>query len=101
MSVQRKKRSTSRKKFKKTDLLLAFEHDQLLGLKKVLFENGLTAHQFFGFLIEQLVMGNDERLESFLREAQDYKKKRILDGKEERVEPATLYKLIEEELNKH
>ncbi|MFA6049925.1 MAG: hypothetical protein WC761_01890 [Candidatus Paceibacterota bacterium] len=89
----------SRSKFNKTTMLLKFEHNQILELRKVLFANGLTFHQFFGFIIDQLTV-NDERLLSLLKEAQNYKKQRILDGKEEDVDPETLYRMIENELNK-
>lgn len=92
---------TRRKKaprLKKTTIAMTFEKQQLLELSRLLFVNGLTFHQFFGYLVQQAVFG-DERIQQFVKEAQSYKKQRILEGKEEKVDAATLYRMIEEQLN--
>ena len=92
------KRKYKRKlKLKKENIVLTFEADQLLELKRQLFKAGLTYHQFFGYLLQQQV-AHDPRMLEFLAEAQNYKKQRILEGKEEKVDAETLYSLIEEKL---
>lgn len=84
--------------YKKEALGIHLEAQQMLELKRALFSNGLTAHQFFGYLVSQLNV-NDTRLIELLKEAQEYKRQRILDGKEENVDAESLYRLIEDELN--
>ena len=71
----------------------------MLNFKKVLFRHGLTAHQFMGYVIQQISV-NDQRLVEILQEATEYKKQRILEGKEEHVDAETLYRMIEEENKK-
>lgn len=88
------------KKVLSKDLLeLRFSQDEMLNLKKVLFRHGLTAHQFMGYLMQQISI-NDQRLVELLDEATQYKKQRILEGKEEHVDAETLYRMIEEENRK-
>lgn len=82
----------------KTALFLEFDHDQVLELKRILFRHGLTAHQFFAYVIEQMTVC-DPRLEEILQEATDYKKRKILDGQMDKVDPQTLYKMIEDEIS--
>lgn len=48
-----------------------------------------------GYVIQQISV-NDERLVDILQEATEYKKQRILEGKEEHVDAETLFRLIEE-----
>lgn len=80
-------------------LELKFSQEEMLHLKKELFRHGLTAHQFMGYLIQQISI-NDQRLVELLDEATQYKKQRILEGKEEHVDAETLYRMIEEENRK-
>lgn len=80
-------------------LELKFSQEEMLHLKKELFRHGLTAHQFMGYLIQQISI-NDQRLVELLNEATQYKKQRILEGKEEHVDAETIYRLIEEENRK-
>ena len=80
-------------------LELRFTKEEMLHLKKELFRHGLTAHQFMGYLIQQISI-NDQRLVELLDEATQYKKQRILEGKEEHVDAETLYRMIEEENRK-
>lgn len=88
------------KKILSKDILeLRFSQEEMLNLKKVLFSHGLTAHQFMGYLIQQISI-NDQRLVELLDEATHYKKQRILEGKEEHVDAETLYRMIEEENRK-
>ena len=84
--------------YQKTAMNLSFDHDQLLELTKVLFQSGLTYHQYFGYLVQQTI-SRDNRLLDLLVEAQKYKKQRVLEGKEESVDAETLYRLIEEQLS--
>lgn len=76
-------------------LELKFTQEEMLYFKKILFEYGLTAHQFMGYLLQQISI-NDQRLIELLTEATEYKKQRIMEGKEEHVDAATLFRLIEE-----
>lgn len=79
---------------------LELDTKAILELKRALFRYGLTAHQFFGYVIDQIAVG-DSRLEELLSEAQNYKKQRILDGKiVKKIDPETLYSLIQDELTK-
>lgn len=80
-------------------LELKFTQEEMLNLKKELFRHGLTAHQFMGYLIQQISI-NDQRLVELLNEATQYKKQRILEGKEEHVDAETLFRMIEEENRK-
>jgi hypothetical protein len=80
-------------------LELKFTKEEMLNFKKVLFRHGLTAHQFMGYVIQQISV-NDQRLVEILEEATGYKKQRILEGKEEHVDAETLYRMIEEENKK-
>ena len=80
-------------------LELKFTQEEMLNFKKVLFRHGLTAHQFMGYVIQQISV-NDERLVDILQEATEYKRQRILEGKEEHVDAETLYRMIEEENKK-
>ena len=80
-------------------LELKFTQEEMLHLKKELFRHGLTAHQFMGYLIQQISI-NDQRLVELLDEATHYKKQRIMEGKEEHVDAETLYRMIEEENRK-
>ena len=80
-------------------LELKFTKEEMLNFKKVLFRHGLTAHQFMGYVIQQISV-NDQRLVEILEEATGYKKQRILEGKEEHVVAETLYRMIEEENKK-
>lgn len=80
-------------------LELKFTQEEMLNFKKVLFRHGLTAHQFMGYVIQQISV-NDQRLVEILEEATGYKKQRILEGKEEHVDAETLYRMIEEENKK-
>ena len=48
----------------------------------------------------QQISINDQRLVELLNEATQYKKQRILEGKEEHVDAETLYRMIEEENQK-
>jgi hypothetical protein len=80
-------------------LELKFTQEEMLNFKKVLFRHGLTAHQFMGYVIQQISV-NDQRLVEILQEATEYKKQRILEGKEEHVDAETLYRMIEEENKK-
>jgi hypothetical protein len=92
---RRKKRKT---KFRKENIVLMFEHSQLLELKKQLFKAGLTYHQYFGYLVQQQV-AHDSRMLELMNEAQNYKKQRILEGKEQNIDAEILYSLIQEKLN--
>jgi hypothetical protein len=83
----------------KEALELQFTQEEMLNLKKVLFRHGLTAHQFMGYVIQQISI-NDQRLVEILQEATEYKKQRILEGKEEHVDAETLYRMIAHELSK-
>ncbi len=76
-------------------LELRFTQEEMLNFKKILFRHGLTAHQFMGYVIQQISV-NDQRLVEILQEATEYKKQRILEGKEEHVDAETLFRLIEE-----
>ena len=67
----------------------------MVELKRALFRNGLTAHQFFAYVVQQISI-SDARLEEILGEAKEYKRQQIIDGKIERVDPETLYALIED-----
>lgn len=80
-------------------LELNFSQEEMINFKKVLFRHGLTAHQFMGYVIQQISI-NDQRLVELLDEATHYKKQRILEGKEEHVDAETLYRMIEEENRK-
>ena len=80
-------------------LELKFTQEEMLNFKMVLFRHGLTAHQFMGYVIQQISV-NDQRLVEILQEATEYKKQRILEGKEEHVDAETLYRMIEEENKK-
>ena len=80
-------------------LELKFSREEMLMFKKTLFEHGLTSHQFMGYLMQQISI-NDQRLVELLNEATQYKKQRILEGKEEHVDAETLYRMIEEENQK-
>lgn len=82
---------------KKTTVKIELEHDTMLGLKKALFANGLTMHQFIGFLFDHIGF-NDERIKSLLEDAKTYKKNKIREGSEQQVDAETLYSIIEEEL---
>lgn len=87
-----------RKKHKpKTELILKFDADRLLDMHRLLFEHGLTFHQFFGYITQQLVE-RDPRLMVLVEEARQYKKQRVLEGKEQSVDAETLYSLIQEHL---
>ena len=80
-------------------LELKFTQEEMLYFKKELFRHGLTAHQFMGYLMQQMSI-NDQRLVELLNEATQYKKQRILEGKEEHVDAETLFRMIEEENRK-
>jgi len=97
-SVRRRGRGKKSLRLKKSAVTIGFEPGQLLELSRVMFVSGLTFHQFFGYLVQQIISG-DERLLELIKEAQNYKKQRILEGKEEKVDAATLYRMIEEQLN--
>jgi len=72
----------------------------MLHFKSTLFQYGLTAHQFMGYVMQQMSI-NDPRIVELLNEATQYKKQRILEGKEEQVDAETIYKLIEDENRKN
>jgi len=74
-----------------------FEYTQLLELRKVLFLHGLTLHQLFGHFIDQIVL-RDEQAMQFLQGAQTYKRRRMLEGREEKVDAETMYGMIEQQL---
>lgn len=76
---------------------MEFDQSQLLELRRVLFIHGLTFHQFFGHVIDQIVI-RDEQAMAFLNGAQTYKRKRMLEGREEKVDAETIYGMIEEQL---
>lgn len=76
-------------------LELRFTREEMLTFKKVLFQHGLTAHQFMGYVIQQISI-HDGRLMELLQEATEYKKQRILEGKEEFIDAETLFRMIEE-----
>lgn len=80
-------------------LNLEFTTEELLHLKRTLFQYGLTAHQFMGYVMQQMSI-NDPRIVELLDEATNYKKQRIMEGKEKHVDAETLYKMIEEENRK-
>jgi len=90
-----KKRRKKKNGLNKTGLLLHLDHPQMVELKRALFRNGLTAHQFFAYVVQQISV-SDSRLEEILEEAKEYKRQQIIDGKVERVDPETLYRMIEE-----
>lgn len=99
MALPREPRAYRKRKpkLRKENIILMFESEQLLELKRQLFQAGLTYHQFFGYLLQQQV-AHDPRMMELLAEAQNYKKQRILEGKEEKVDAETLYRMIEERL---
>lgn len=76
-------------------LELRFTCEELLHFKSILFEYGLTAHQFIGYILQQVSV-HDQRIIELLTEATEYKKQRIMEGKEEDVDATTLFRLIEE-----
>lgn len=80
-------------------LSLEFTNDEILLLKKTLFQYGLTAHQFMGYVMQQMSI-NDPRVLELLDEATGYKKQRILEGKEKHVDAETIYRMIADELQK-
>jgi hypothetical protein len=89
------------KKVLTKDLLeLRFSQEEMLHFKRTLFQYGLTAHQFMGYMMQQMSI-NDPRIVELLNEATNYKKQRILEGKEETVDAETIYKLIEDENRKN
>lgn len=96
-SFKIKKKYNKKRKLKKEAILLAFNPEYILELKRQLFNAGLTCHQFFGYILLRLI-DNDPRLQDLLQEAKNYKKQRILEGKEEKIDAETMYNLIEEKL---
>lgn len=87
------------KNVEKKEVFLSLDQDSFLELKRALFKNGLTIHQFFGYIIDRLSL-NDSRLSEILIEAHNFKKQRTLDGKEKKPTPEVVYSLIEEELRR-
>jgi hypothetical protein len=81
-------------------LSLEFTNDEILLLKKTLFQYGLTVHQFMGYVMQQMSI-NDPRIVEMLNEATGYKKQRILEGKEKHVDAETIYRMIADELHKN
>ena len=79
---------------------LRFSQEEMMMFKKTLFQHGLTSHQFMGYVMQQISL-NDQRLVEILEEAMQYKKQRILEGKEEHVDAETLYRMINDELEKN
>ena len=79
---------------------LRFSQEEMMMFKKTLFQHGLTSHQFMGYVMQQISL-NDQRLVEILEEATGYKKQRILEGKEEHVDAETLYRMINDELEKN
>jgi hypothetical protein len=53
-----------------------------------------------GYVMQQISL-NDQRLVEILEEATQYKKQRILEVKEEHVDAETLYRMINDELEKN
>ena len=79
---------------------LRFSQEEMMMFKKTLFQHGLTSHQFMGYVMQQISL-NDQRLVEILEEATQYKKQRILEVKEEHVDAETLYRMINDELEKN
>ena len=81
------------------NLVIKLDSGQRLDLKRILFAKGLTAHQWFAYLIQQLTM-DDPRLVELTEEATTYKKQRMLEGRSEKLDPETIYQIISDELAK-
>lgn len=96
-----KKSSKLRKRQKmhrpKTTVGIHMDAQHLLDMLKLLFEHGLTFHQFFNFITQQAIE-RDPRVMELVIEAQGHKRQRMLEGRENTIEPETLYAMIQERL---
>ncbi len=84
-------------KFEKKTITFQFEHQQLLDLRKILFQKGLNPQIFFSYIATRVGMCDPE-LEKFYEGAMKYKLERIMDRKLEKADADTIYSLIEREL---
>ncbi|NBW56934.1 hypothetical protein EBR43_03960 [bacterium] len=80
-------------KFEKKTITFQFEHQQLLDLRKILFQKGLNPQIFFSYIATRVGMCDPE-LEKFYEGAMKYKLERIMDRKLEKADADTIYSLI-------
>jgi hypothetical protein len=86
---------------KKTSILLKFDEEALLSLRRILFKNGLGAQEFFAFIIERMML-NDERIETLIEDLCELKTEDMMKGGVNRknINADTLYEAIEAQLKK-
>jgi len=84
-------------KFEKKTITFQFEHQQLLDLRRILFQKGLNPQIFFSYIATRVGMC-DPQLDSLYEGALKYKLERALDRKLEKADADTIYSLIEQEL---
>lgn len=81
----------------KETVILSFNKESLLELRKILFREKITLQSFHSYVIELVIM-NDHRLEEIIKEIPKVKNK--IKAKSNKNDADTLYAMIEQQLNK-
>jgi len=84
-------------KLEKRTITFQFEHQQLLDLRRILFQKGLNPQLFFSYIATKVAMC-DPQIEALYEGAKKYKLDRALDRKLEKADADTIYSLIEQQL---
>jgi len=76
---------------------MEFEEKTLLEVRRILFTHGLSVNEFFACVAEKACT-NDETIMKLIKEAQEARKEKLLNGKDSRkLDIEALYRLIEEQ----
>ncbi len=83
---------------KKTSILLSFDDEALLELRRALFRQGLSPQEFFAFIMERITLG-DEHTEALLEAASRQKSVDLVKGGVDRknINADSLYEAIEQQ----
>lgn len=80
-------------------ILIGIEKESMLNFRKTLFSKGISPNEFFSYVVDLLNI-NDERILDLLKEIQENKTNKILNGEEGNYTPDSLYDAIEKKLLK-